>query len=188
MLRSKGAAWFCSSHVSSVYKVLGLILTSKAWIMQFLKSKTALQQGCSPLHNKVQGPEVESETVSQISHMCLYHTPIFAQLEVKLRSNRKMHALCGHWGQRAQADKNMDFSTGIFVLFHPLFSINCQAGYGAQQPSTLTHFGLLITIKSYVQNNENILVPQLIFPSQKYFSKQNSSNEQEQDEVTAGIC
>lgn len=67
--------------------------------MQFKKSKNALQQGCSPLHNKVQGPEVETDTVSQISLVCPYHTPIFAQLEVKLRTNIKN--TCIMWSLRA---------------------------------------------------------------------------------------
>lgn len=111
---------------------------------------------------------METETVSQISLICLHHMSIFAQLKVKLRSNTKIHVLCGHRGQRAQANKNMDFSTGILVLFHPFFSIDCQAGYGAQQLFNLTHYGRFIIIRSYVENNENMLVPQLIFPSQKY--------------------
>lgn len=79
-----------------------------------------------------------------------------------------MHVLCGHQGQSAQADKNKDFSTRTFILFHPLFSISCQAGYGTRQPFNLTHYALFIIIKSYVQNNENILVPQFISPSHKY--------------------
>lgn len=102
MLCSKGAAWFCSSHVSSVCKVLGLILIFKAWIMQFKKSKNALQQGSSPLHNKVQGPEVEAETVSQISLICLHHTSVYTQLEVEIKQKNtcimwSLRAVCTGW-------------------------------------------------------------------------------------------
>lgn len=64
--------------------------------MQFKKNKNPFQQGCSPPHNKVQGPEVEAVTVSQISLMCFHHTSIFAQLKAKLRSKRKIYVQCGH--------------------------------------------------------------------------------------------